>query len=70
MALCASKEGQATVEFLLVLLFLMVLAWQFFKYIGLFVGNHIGGFGYHLTDFLATGVCENHCVFHGFQNGL
>ncbi len=60
--------GQATIEYLFVIIFVMFLGAQFLKYLGEFVGNYVGGLGYQLTNHLSTGVCPNHCLFDGFVN--
>ena len=65
-----SDSGQATIEYLFVLLFLMFISWQFFKFVGLIVGNQIGGLGYELSNHLATGVCKKNCLYTGFENGI
>ena len=64
----AKDLGQATIEYLFVIIFVMFLGVQFFQYLGLFVGNSVGGLGYQLTNHLATGVCPSNCFFDGFVN--
>ena len=63
-----SYRGQATIEYLFVLLFIIFLGGQFLKYMGIFIGNYVGGLAYWLSNHLATGVCEKSCFFNGFVN--
>ena len=67
----ASKEGgQATLEYVLVLAFVLVLAWALLSWVGGALGRRSGMLACHLTEHLTTGVCEGMCLYHGFENGM
>ena len=67
----SSREaGQATIEYLFVLLLLMFLGIQMLKFTGDYLGNHIGSLAYVLSHQLATGVCKTSCMGDEFTNKL
>lgn len=65
-----SQGGQALVEYLFALMFLVVIS---SKLVGSFTGfmrDSFGNLAHVLTVNLMTGTCERDCFFGGYRNGF
>ena len=63
------NKGQALVEYLLVVVFLIMIS---AKLVGGFTGfmrDSIGNLGHVLSLNLSVGVCPKDCFFSGYKNG-
>ena len=63
-------RGQATIEYLLIFAMVALIAVALVKAVGLAVGNGMGLMGTSLSRHLSVGVCEEHCYYDGFVNGI
>lgn len=63
-------SGQAVVEYLVVFAFLAMISIGVARFVGGFMGNTAGSLAYQLTNHLSSGVCEEHCYYDGYSNGL
>ena len=64
------NSGQATVEYIFILAFALILG---FKITNLFTGffrDSMGGVGHALSTNLTVGVCPDECFFEGYLNGF
>ena len=64
-----SQRGQALVEYLFVLMFLVVISTQLVGSFTGFMRDSFGNLAHILTVNLMTGTCEKHCFFSGYRNG-
>lgn len=64
-----SRRGQATIEFLFVLILTVALSVKMVKGITNVMADSIGSLGSVLSQHLSTGVCPNECLFRGYGNG-
>ncbi|WP_408098521.1 hypothetical protein ACJVC5_06305 [Peredibacter sp. HCB2-198] len=60
--------GQATVEYIFILAFAVMLGFQFTNRFTEFFGDTLGGVGHVLSTHLTIGVCEKDCWFNGYKN--
>ena len=65
-----SRTGQATVEYLLLIAFLMILSIKMIGGFTEFMTGSIGNLGHVLTYNLSVGVCNEECFFAGYKNGF
>lgn len=63
-----NKSGQATVEYILLFGFMMLVGLNMAKLIGDGLSRSVRGLGYALTQELSTGVCEKLCFYTGYKN--
>lgn len=64
------KKGQATIEYLMVLVIISLIGIQFVKNISGFMGDTFGSFADVLSSHLTVGVCQSRCFFGGYENGF
>lgn len=64
------SEGQATIEYLFVLIFVAIITIQLFRILSSFFEAGSGSIAYILTHKLTTGVCNTQCFFNGFKNAI
>ena len=69
MELSKNQKGQATVEYLFILVFIALLASQIITNLGNFFGKSLGNFAHVLTGELTVGVCKTNCFFESYVNG-
>lgn len=60
--------GQATVEYIFVLAFVVFLAFNVTNKFSDFFKNSMGTVGHALSTNLIVGVCPNECFFEGYEN--
>lgn len=70
MSLRLNKCGQATVEYLLLLSFILIISLQLVKSFTGFMVDNIGNLGHVLSYNLSVGVCESECFYDGYKNGF
>ena len=63
-----SRRGQAMVEYIMLLSFISVLAFQMMSKFGSLMGTSVGGIGNAVSDHLTVGVCPQNCYYKGFAN--
>lgn len=63
------NSGQALIEYLLVMLFLIGFSVKIVGSFSDFFRDSMGNLGHVLTLNLLVGVCEEDCFFSGFKNG-
>lgn len=64
-----SSRGQAVIEYLLVVLFIVTLGIKGISLLGDFLGSTMGNLAHELSSHLTTGVCEQNCFYSGYVNG-
>lgn len=62
-------NGQAIVEYLLILTFVVLISLKTITLFRDFFKTSMGSFGHILTMHLTTGVCKTDCFFPGYKNG-
>ena len=63
------SRGQATVEYLLLIAFIMTLAVKMIGGFTDFMTGTVGNLGHVLTYNLSVGVCAEECFYPGHKNG-
>lgn len=63
------ERGQATIEYLFILVFIALLASQIVTNFGNFFGKSLGNFAHVLSGQLTVGVCKSNCFYDGYVNG-
>jgi len=63
-----SAAGQAVVEYLLIMIFIYMVAGKFIKGFKDFLAEGFGTIGHAMTVNLSVGVCEKECFFKGYKN--
>jgi hypothetical protein len=63
------NKGQATIEYLFLLIILVSITGKVVGNFGDFLGGSIGNFAHVLSSHLAVGVCNKSCFFNGYVNG-
>ena len=61
--------GQATVEYLFVLVFIVGISLKIVGAFSDFMRGSVGNLGHELSVSLSSGVCETICFFPGYRNG-
>lgn len=69
MSVSINARGQATVEYLFLILFLLTLSYQLVMGFTNFMTGQVGNLGHVLTYSLSTGVCEEDCFYKTYYNG-
>ena len=64
-----SRSGQAAVEYILLVAFLMTLSLKLVGGFSDFMSESIGNLGHVLTYNLTVGVCEKECFYSNYKNG-
>ena len=62
------KRGQAVVEYILVLTFVVFLGGRLLSILGDYVGTGMGTLNAVLTDHLSVGVCQSDCFPDSYIN--
>lgn len=62
-------KGQALIEYILLLVFIVGITIKLVGTFSDFFRDSLGNLGHVMTLNLFVGVCENDCLFPGFQNG-
>ena len=67
-----NQKGQATIEYIFILVFMMSILVTFINTFSTAIGRRVQGLSYTLTHFLNTGNCPNSCLFGsaGFENDI
>jgi hypothetical protein len=68
MKLTNKSSGQAMIEYLLLLVFLLILSSRMISGFSSFMSDSIGNLAHVLSLNLSTGICENECYFKGYLN--
>jgi hypothetical protein len=63
------QQGQALVEYLIILLFLGVIGGKVVVGIRDFMSGNIGNLNHVLSQNLKVGVCAQDCFFGNYRNG-
>jgi hypothetical protein len=63
------SSGQAMVEYLFVLLFIVMISVKLVGAFTDFMRDSMGNLGHIMTISLSTGICKSHCFFGGVGNG-
>jgi hypothetical protein len=69
MSLRQKNSGQAMIEYLLLVVFLLLLSLKMVGGFTDFMRDSIGNLGHVLSVNLTTGICEKECFFNGYFNG-
>ena len=64
-----NSGGQALLEYLLVMIFVIILSVKMVTVMTDFMRDSMGNLGHVLTTYLNVGVCERKCFFGGYRNG-
>jgi hypothetical protein len=64
----AKSTGQAAVEYLFVLFFMVLLASRIASRFNSFFRDSIGNLGHVLSQNLIVGVCDKSCFYNGYGN--
>lgn len=62
--------GQATVEYIFILLFAFLLGKFAVTQFKNFFRDEMGKVGHVLSSHLTVGVCPTNCFFYGYKNGF
>jgi hypothetical protein len=68
-SLISKAYGQATIEYLFVLIFIVGLSFKVVGAFSDFMRESVGNLGHELSVKLSSGVCETICYFPGYRNG-
>ena len=63
------SRGQATIEYLFVLIFLVLVSTKLIGAFTDFMRDSVGNLGHVLSMNLTTGVCKDQCFFSNYRNG-
>ncbi len=63
------NQGQATLEYLILLSIMAVVALKSASMFGLFLSDSFGDFARVLSVYLSVGVCKDNCFWAGYING-
>lgn len=61
--------GQATVEYLLLILFLLALSYKVVLGFTEYMSDAVGNLGHVLSYNLSVGICESECFYKQYYNG-
>lgn len=67
--LSIDQKGQALIEYLMVLVFISLIAGKMVTTFSDFFRDSLGNLGHVLTINLNVGVCKKECFFAGYKNG-
>jgi hypothetical protein len=65
----SSGRGQATVEYIFILAFIVFLAFRATSIFTNFFSDSMGSVGHVLSGHLTVGICPTECFFAGYENG-
>lgn len=63
------NSGQALIEFIFVLLFVIFFTTRTVLFLGDFMRDSFGNLAHVLSMNLTVGVCQQDCYFSGYSNG-
>ena len=69
MAFHSSEKGQALVEYILILVFVVSIGYAFVGQFSEFVSEVFGGFIHYVNITLTNGSCQEQCFFPAYANG-
>ena len=70
-SICTIRDaGQATIEYLFVMIFLILVSVKLVGAFTDFMRDSVGNLGHVLTMNLTTGVCKEDCFFPNYENGF
>lgn len=69
MSFFRNHSGQALVEYLLLVVFMLLLTVKLVGSFSTFMRDSMGNLGHVLTMNLTTGVCAEECFFSSYRNG-
>ena len=61
--------GQATIEYLFIMIFMALIGIKFVQGVGNYMGKSVGNLAHVLSVNLTVGVCEDRCFFRAYDNG-
>lgn len=61
--------GQATVEYLLLLAFLLTISINLVSSFTTFMSDNVGNLGHVISYNLSVGVCDEECFYPSYRNG-
>jgi hypothetical protein len=64
-----NSQGQAAVEYIIVLLFSVLIMVKIVNLFGDFFSDSLGNLGHVLSINLKVGVCKDRCFHSGYKNG-
>jgi hypothetical protein len=67
-SLVSKSQGQATIEYLFILIFIVGLSLKVVGAFSDFMRESVGNLGHELSVNLSSGVCETICYFPGYRN--
>jgi hypothetical protein len=62
-------RGQATIEFIMILVFTVIIAASVVGFMKSYLSGTYGDFPYVLSKYLSTGSCDTECLYKGYYNG-
>ena len=65
----SNQKGQATIEYVLTLVIILMLGIKLADGFRNFVGESMGNLAHVLSGHLSSGICEQNCFFNGYKNG-
>ena len=65
-----TQNGQATVEYILILAFVLIVGFKIASTFTNFFRDSMGSVGHALTMNVTIGVCPQQCYFEGYVNGF
>jgi hypothetical protein len=68
--LMKNQQGQAAVEYLLVLLFVVMVSLKMVGSFNDFLRDSTGNLGHVLSQNLIVGICDQLCFFANYENGF
>lgn len=63
-----THSGQALIEYVLVMIFVIVIGSRLIGNFTDFMRDSVGNLGHVLSQNLTVGVCEDRCFFGGYKN--
>lgn len=63
------QSGQALIEFVFVLLFIITFTVKAAQFTGDFIRDSFGNLAHVLSLNLTVGVCKDQCFYQGYSNG-
>jgi len=64
-----SNLGQALLEYLLLVVFGVIVASNLVSSLSESAGDKVGNLTHYLSESLSTGICQRNCFFGGYDNG-
>jgi hypothetical protein len=64
----AKQRGQATVEYIFILAFAVLLTFKATNLFTTFFADSMGKIGHTLSGHLTVGICPRECFFAGYAN--